>query len=90
MFGNTADRTFPIQFLILFLKKSSQPAAPERIFGVDINLFKEQKTVAFYSEKMNLTTYQLNTITKALLGKTPSTLINEYVVLETKRLLLET
>ncbi|WP_062052866.1 AraC family transcriptional regulator [Aquimarina longa] len=52
--------------------------------------FKEQKTVAFYSEKMNLTTYQLNTITKALLGKTPSMLINEYVVLEAKRLLLAT
>ncbi|WP_163517003.1 AraC family transcriptional regulator [Gelidibacter japonicus] len=52
--------------------------------------FKEQKTVAFYSEKMNLTTYQLNTITKELLGKTPSTLINEYVILEAKRLLLAT
>lgn len=39
---------------------------------------------------MNLTTYRLNTITKELLGKTPSTLINEYVVLEAKRLLLAT
>ena len=39
---------------------------------------------------LNLSTYQLNAITKTTLGKTCSDLINEYIILEAKRYLLAT
>ncbi|TAH40290.1 MAG: helix-turn-helix domain-containing protein [Bacteroidetes bacterium] len=48
------------------------------------------KQVSEYAEMMHLSTYQLNAITKAALGKTCSTLINEAVILEAKRCLLAT
>jgi AraC-like DNA-binding protein len=48
------------------------------------------KQVAEYAEMLNLSTYQLNAITKTMLGKTCSELINEYLVLEAKRYLLAT
>jgi AraC family transcriptional regulator, transcriptional activator of pobA len=49
-----------------------------------------QKQVSQYAAKLNLSTYQLNAITKTILGKTCSELINEYLVLEAKRYLLAT
>lgn len=48
------------------------------------------KQVPQYAELMNLSTYQLNAITKATVGKTCSALINEYIILEAKRYLLAT
>lgn len=48
------------------------------------------KQVYQYADMMNLSSYQLNAITKATLGKTCSKLINEYVILESKRYLLST
>jgi AraC family transcriptional activator of pobA len=48
------------------------------------------KPVAGYAALMNISVYQLNTITKATLGKTCSALINEHVLLEAKRNLLAT
>lgn len=48
------------------------------------------KQVAEYAAMLNLSTYQLNAITKMLLGKTCSELINEYLILEAKRYLLAT
>jgi len=48
------------------------------------------KQVTEYADKMNLTPYQLNAITKATLNKTCSDLINEYIILEAKRYLLAT
>ncbi|MBX2878202.1 MAG: AraC family transcriptional regulator [Saprospiraceae bacterium] len=48
------------------------------------------KQVAQYATMMNLSVYQLNTITKSTLGKTPSTLINDHILLEAKRYLLAT
>ncbi len=48
------------------------------------------KQVSQYADLMNLSTYQLNTITKTTLGKTCSDLINEYTILESKRHLLAT
>ena len=48
------------------------------------------KKVTDYADKMNLSSYQLNTITKKMLGKTCSDLISEQVILEAKRLLLST
>ncbi|MBB5637706.1 AraC-like DNA-binding protein [Pedobacter cryoconitis] len=48
------------------------------------------KQVSQYAEMLNLSNYQLNTITKTTLGKTCSQLINEYVILESKRYILAT
>jgi AraC family transcriptional activator of pobA len=49
-----------------------------------------QKQVSQYADSLNLSTYQLNAIAKASLGKTCSELINEYIILESKRYLLAT
>lgn len=50
----------------------------------------ENKQVSQYADMLNISTYQLNAITKTLLDKTPSELINEYIILESKRQLLAT
>lgn len=49
-----------------------------------------QKQVSWYAQRMHLTTYQLNAITKAVVGKSSSSLINDYILLEAKRFLLAT
>ncbi|TDE48575.1 helix-turn-helix transcriptional regulator [Flavobacterium sp. GT3P67] len=49
-----------------------------------------KKQVSQYADILNISTYQLNAITKSLLNKTPSELINEYIILESKRYLLAT
>mgnify|MGYP001096087098 CR=1 FL=1 len=49
-----------------------------------------KKQVAHYTEMMNLSSYQLNEITKSSIGKTASDLINEHLILEAKRYLLAT
>ncbi len=48
------------------------------------------KQVSQYADLMNISTYQLNTITKSTVGKTCSDLIDEYTILESKRHLLAT
>ena len=48
------------------------------------------KQVSQYANMLNISTYQLNAITKISLNKTPSELINEHIVLESKRQLLAT
>lgn len=48
------------------------------------------KQVSEYAELLNLSSYQLNSITKKLLGKTSSKLISEQIILEAKRQLLAT
>jgi len=48
------------------------------------------RQVSQYAEMLNISSYQLNAITKATLGKNCSQLINEYIILESKRLLLAT
>jgi len=48
------------------------------------------KQVSQYASLLHLSAYQLAAVTKSLLGKTPSNLINEHIVLESKRLLLAT
>ncbi len=47
-----------------------------------------RKQASDYAEMLNLSGYQLNAITKSLLGKTCSAVINEYAILESKRYLL--
>ncbi|RSC93510.1 AraC family transcriptional regulator [Tenacibaculum singaporense] len=46
------------------------------------------KQVSKYASMLNLSNYQLNTITKQTLGKTASEIINEQIILESKRYLL--
>ncbi|MEJ0057652.1 MAG: helix-turn-helix domain-containing protein [Bacteroidota bacterium] len=43
-----------------------------------------------YAEMLNLSPYQLNSITKSTLGKTSSELIDDHILLESKRYLLAT
>ncbi len=52
--------------------------------------FKEHQPVAFYSEKLNITSRHLNEICKEFNNTTCSLLINERIVLEAKKLLLHT
>lgn len=49
--------------------------------------YKEGFTVTKYAEVLHISTKTLNTLTKKQLGKSPSQLINERVILEAKRLL---
>ena len=48
------------------------------------------KQVSQYADLLCLSTYQLNAITKATIGKPASQLINEQIILEAKRYLLAT
>ena len=54
------------------------------------NHIAKYKQVSYYADMLNLTPYQLNAMTKETLGKTCSALINEYIVLESRRYLLGT
>jgi AraC-like DNA-binding protein len=49
-----------------------------------------RKSVSHYADMLNVTPYQLNAITKSTLGKTCSEVINEHIILESKRFLLAT
>lgn len=48
------------------------------------------KQVSQYVDLLHLSSYQLSAITKSLLDKTPSEIINDYIILEAKRQLLAT
>lgn len=48
------------------------------------------KHVSQYADMLNLSSYQLNAITRMTLGKSCSELINEFIILESKRALLAT
>ncbi len=48
------------------------------------------KQVSHYADMLNLSSYQLNAITRKTLGKSCSELINEFIILESKRSLLAT
>jgi AraC-like DNA-binding protein len=48
------------------------------------------KQVSQYAEMLHLSSYQLNAITKSMLGKTCSAMIDEHIILESKRYLLAT
>jgi AraC family transcriptional regulator, transcriptional activator of pobA len=51
---------------------------------------RSQKRVSYYAEALNLSQFQLNSITRTLLGKSASALIDDYIILESKRHLLAT
>ncbi len=58
-----------------------------RLLETNIN---NMKAVSQYADLLNLSSYQLNSITKAAVGKTVSDLINDQILLEAKRHLLAT
>ncbi|MRG45140.1 helix-turn-helix domain-containing protein [Chitinophaga sp. SYP-B3965] len=85
-------------FFIELMRQHSQSAtnntyAQERLEEF-LELLETQithhKQVSQYADMLHLSPYQLNAITKATLGKTCSTLINEHIILEAKRYLLAT
>lgn len=53
----------------------------------NIYMFKQ---VSQYANMLNLSTFQLNSMVKSTLGKTCSSLIDEHIILESKRYLLAT
>lgn len=89
-------------FFIEFVRQSPQPNAvvtsaasytqdrfEEFLELLDKHIAAE-KQVSQYTERMSLSAYQLNEITKSSIGKTASDLINEHIILEAKRYLLAT
>ncbi len=89
-------------FFIEFVRQSKDP----NTISVDSNSYAQErledflellnihiltrKQVSQYAELLNLSIYQLNAITKTTLNKTCSELINEQIILESKRQLLAT
>jgi AraC family transcriptional activator of pobA len=89
-------------FFIEFMRESSNPkestlpanSYSQERFEEFLELLEKHiatnKQVANYTDMMNLSPYQLNEITKSSIGKTASEMINEHILLETKRYLLAT
>jgi AraC family transcriptional regulator, transcriptional activator of pobA len=77
----------------IIVSKENNPYSQEQLEKflslLDTNI-TNNKQVSQYADMLNISTYQLNAVTKSLLNKTPSELINEYIVLESKRQLLAT
>jgi AraC-like DNA-binding protein len=73
--------------------KSSNPYEQERLEAF-LELIEthiaSHKQVAYYAEMLHLSPYQLNAITKATRDKTCSEIIDEHIILESKRYLLAT
>ena len=67
----------------------SQERLEELLELMETHIFNH-KQVSQYADMLNISVYQLNAITKATLGKSCSELINEYIILESKRYLLAT
>lgn len=62
----------------------------EEFLGLlEVHIFKH-KQVSKYADMLHLSNYQLNAITREVLGKTSSELINEHIILESRRYLLAT
>ncbi len=62
----------------------------EEFIGLLETHINSQKLVSEYADRMSLSPFQLNSITKNLLGKTAAELIDDYILLESKRYLLAT
>lgn len=89
-------------FFIEYIRQSNDPTKidkPENAYTqerfeelnrlLETNI-SQMKSVAEYADLLNLSSYQLNAITKASVGKTVSDLINGQIILEAKRYLLAT
>lgn len=90
---------------IFFIELSRQSRSPSSIAQHNDDFMQERleefielvernmvtnKEVSFYAGQLHITNYQLNAITKATLGRTPSDIINEHIILQAKRNLLAT
>jgi AraC-like DNA-binding protein len=62
----------------------------EKFLNLVSNNYREQRRMAFYSEKLSLTPKYLSQIIKASTGKSANEWIDEYVMLEAKALLKST
>ena len=69
--------------------KFPQERLDEFLELLENNIYK-YKQVSEYADMLNLSTFQLNSMTKSNLGKTCSILIDEHIILESKRYLLAT
>lgn len=67
----------------------AQERFDELVYLIEKNISR-MKNVSDYANLLNISSYQLNSITKASVGKTVSEMINEQIVLEAKRYLLAT
>jgi AraC-like DNA-binding protein len=89
-------------FFIEFIRQSHNPTSmhktssgyaqerfEELVLLMETNIVS-MKNVSQYANLLNLSSYQLNTITKGSVGKTVSDLIDEQIILEAKRYLLAT
>ncbi|MCW3083621.1 MAG: hypothetical protein JWP12_987 [Bacteroidetes bacterium] len=72
---NSIDKTIPASLI------------PELQLLIE-HYFMQHQPVAFYSDKLSVSTQQLNTITKNYLHKTVTELIQERIIAEAKRLLV--
>jgi AraC-like DNA-binding protein len=88
-----------IFYIELIRQRNQSPSNPDNLYLQErLEEFVEliethiatHKQVSHYADRMHLSSYQLNAITKATLGKTCSALITEYAILEAKRYLLAT
>ena len=89
-------------FFIEFIRQSSNPNDTskkgsnylqerfEEFQELVANNITTHKQISQFADLMNLSTYQLNAITKTIIDKPASELINEQIVLEAKRYLLAT
>lgn len=89
-------------FFIEFIRNRQQGKPPSPgITSYDQERFDEfmqlieshvagKKQVSDYADMLNISGYQLSAVTKNILGKTPSEVITDYIILEAKRYLLAT
>lgn len=69
---------------------SYQQQRLEELYALIETHIATHKHVSQYADMLNLSSYQLNAITRMTLGKSCSELINEFIILESKRSLLAT
>ncbi|MDJ1469102.1 AraC family transcriptional regulator [Xanthocytophaga flava] len=88
-----------ICFIKLLRQNNQKSSASTNLYGQErleelLELLETHATthkqVSDYADMLNLSVYQLNAITKSMLGKTCSELITDYCILEAKRYLLAT
>ena len=71
-------------------EKTKHELLMEQFMNLVNTYFKEQREVGFYADKLNFTPKYLSKVVKENSGKSASTWINDYVLLEAKALLKST
>jgi AraC-like DNA-binding protein len=98
-YGEVILANMGIFFVELLRQQQNSVASPEGRYKQErlekfMSLLEQhilnKKQVGEYAGMLNLSVYQLNAITKEVVGKTTSALINEQITLEAKRCLLAT